>query len=125
MADCHAVLAVDIGIRGRRLEPAELDRRSCVAFEIGKNVRDRDSLSRILERLACANHAGSCAHRRAIACHELVRDAVVGARTVEVALNETATRQLATLYRTMDVGDRRFLKVKLGIVRSLCVCAEA
>ncbi len=124
-ADRHAVLAVDIGIRCRRLEPPKLDWRSFIALEVRQNLRDRDGLRRIIERLACANHAGSCGYRLSIARHELVRDAVVGARTVDVALDETATRQLAALNRAVDVGDRRFLKAKLGIVRGLRVRAEA
>jgi hypothetical protein len=119
LAGDHAVLLLHRRVGGGRFHAAELERRALVFVEIGKDRRGRDGLGREPQRRAGAHHAGGFRHAGAILGDEQAGDAVIGAGTGDVVLDDLYDGRLAGPDRRVQLVDRRLFETERFLGLSL------
>ena len=104
-----------VGIRQRRLHPAELERQPGVLAEVREDVETGTVWVGNVDRRAGAHRARRRRDRLAVGRDQRGAGAVVGLRALDVGLHHLPAGGLAGLDRLLDVGDRGFLDLERGL----------
>ena len=104
----------DRRVGDRRLHAAVVERLAAVLSRDSGKIVDAATVSRRKrQRRSGAHVAGGGRHVRAVARHERRAHAVVGARAIDVGLDDGAAGRLAACDRGVHAGDGRFLDREL------------
>ncbi len=112
LADGHAELLNDVGIRGCRLHAAEFERRAFVSVEIGQQRRRFHGFRCEMQRCTTAHRTLDVRNRGTVFGNQKIGRAIECANAREVVAHNADAGRLAGLDRRMQFVDGCFFETK-------------